>query len=164
MKVKKRICKICGKENEKDVTSCVFCKTSFDTRKSCPRCAKRNFLSNEKCDNCGFSFTRKSMGLVRNFLLSFFLVFVLYLFLFLHKERMVEHITLGLKIGALFLFISVLLSTFTYGKKEKIRYSAEEEMISKNLRFFKVFSRVVFVIGLFLAIGFLLYFILKDIL
>ena len=119
-------------------------------------------MDSNRCANCGYSFTKKKHVLLNNLICSFLLIGFLSLFLYLGKIQVVKKISMFLKLGSLLLFIGIIFSIFTYGEKEKIAYSAEEEITKKNLSIFKRYSIIILAIGLILILGILFYFVLQK--
>lgn len=128
-------------------------------RKSCPRCAKWNRADSKSCISCGYSFVNKKNLWVRNLLYTFLFICVLFFFAFFGKEEVFFHISFFLKLGAFFLFLGIIISIFSYGNKEKITYSAEEDMVKRNLSFFKKVSFKIVILGVFLFALFFFFFI-----
>jgi hypothetical protein len=76
------------------------------------------------------------------------------------KERIVEKFSLGLKVLSGFVIFVIFVKSLTYGEKDKIKYSAEEEILGeqKNLYIMKRWSNIAVIIGGILVLGFLIYY------
>lgn len=159
-------CPKCGSKNVKGSKVCGKChKTLEVTTKSCPKCAKRNKLDATRCVSCGYSFDKKSHSTLINLIITILFIGVLIILVKLNPDLNKKHISFLIYaiggIGILF----VLISTFTYGKKEKISLSAEDEMNKKTFQNHITFSKVLTWIGLvvlLVLIGYVSYTLIKH--
>lgn len=153
-KIEKIKCSKCGFFNIKGTMSCSKCHTKINKDvKSCPKCAKINNKQNKKCVSCNFNFDRKSSNILVNFVISVLLIFVLFLLVYLKKEDVVKQFSLVLKLFAGIMGFVLLIRTFTYGSKEKIKYNMESEIVSehKGLEILKKISSMSIIIGTILV-------------
>ncbi len=159
--IKKVKCKNCGFINIKGTITCSRCHANIDTeRKSCPRCGKVNSNNVKKCVNCRYDFTKKRKSIWFNLFLTSLIVGIMIVLVYFGKENWVDKFSLGLKVIAGFFLFSIVVNIFTYGSRDVINYSAEEEMIDKHKKFEKMkrFSTVAIVIGAVLVVGFLIFY------
>lgn len=154
-------CPYCGFLNIKGTRKCSKCRKDIDNlRKSCPKCGKINYNNVKLCVRCKYDFTSKKRTIWFNLIISIFLVAILSLLVFFDKEGIVQKFNLALKVIAGFIIFVIFVKTLTYGEKDKIKYSAEEEIVDehKNLNVMKRWSNVAIVLGGILVLGFLIYY------
>ncbi len=154
-------CPHCGFLNIKGTRKCSKCKRDIDNlRKSCPKCGKINYNNVKLCVRCKYDFTKKRKSIWFNLLISVLLVIVLCLLVYFDKEGIVQKFSLLLKVLAGFGIFVVFVKTLTYGEKDKINYSAEEEIVENHKLFhnMKRWSNIAIVIGGILVLGFLIYY------
>lgn len=146
-------CSKCGFMNLKGTRTCSKCHTNIESyKKSCPKCGKVNSNNVKRCINCNFDFMKKRSNL-GNLIISLALVIILMLLVYFDKENIVEKFSFVLKVFAGFMIFLLIVNTITYGSKEKINYSAEDEIIDKHKKFnnMKKKSRVAIVLGLIIS-------------
>ena len=154
-------CPYCGFKNIKGTRKCSKCRRDIDNlRKSCPKCGKINYNNVKLCVRCKYDFTKKKRTIWFNFLISLVLVGVLCLLVYFDKVGIVKKVNLALKVLAGFAIFVVFVKTLIYGEKDKINYSAEEEIVErqKNLNIMKKWCNVAIVIGAILVLSFLIYY------
>jgi len=154
-------CPSCGFLNIKGTKKCSKCKRDIDSfRKSCPRCGKINSNNVKLCIRCKYDFTKKKRTIWFNLFFSLLLMGLLCLLVVFGKERIVEKFSLGLKVLSGFVIFVIFVKSLTYGEKDKIKYSAEEEILGeqKNLHIMKRWSNIAVIIGGILVLGFLIYY------
>lgn len=155
------ICPYCGFENIKGTRRCSKCRKDIDNlRKSCPRCGKINYNNVKYCIRCKYDFTKKKRTIWFNLLISLLLIAVLSLLVFFGKEEIVQKFSLALKVLSGFIIFVIFVRTLTYGEKDKIKYSAEEEIVDdqKNLSIMKRWSNIAIILGGIIVLGFLIYY------
>lgn len=154
-------CPHCGFKNIKGTRKCSKCRKDIDNlRKSCPKCGKINYNNVKLCVRCKYDFTKKKRTIWFNLLISLLLVGILCLLVYFDKEGIVKKFSLALKVLAGFAIFVVFVKTLTYGEKDKISYSAEEEIIEdhKTFNIMKRWSNIAIIIGGILVLGFLIYY------
>lgn len=154
-------CPYCGFINIKGTRKCSKCKKNIDTlRKSCPKCGKINYNNVKLCVRCKYDFSKKNRPIVVNFIVSLLLIVVLSLLVFFDKEGIVEKFSLLLKVLAGFFIFILIVKVFTYGEKDILNYSAEEEIVDNHKRFInmKKWSNIAIIIGGILILIFLIYY------
>ena len=125
-------CSKCGFMNLKGTRTCSKCHTNIESyKKSCPKCGKVNSNNVKRCVNCNFDFMKKRSNF-GSFIISLGLVIILMVLVYFDKESIVEKFSFALKVLAGFMVFLLIVNTITYGSKEKINYSAEDEMIDKH--------------------------------
>lgn len=159
-------CPNCGFENAFGTKECYKCKKNLGVEyRVCPRCAKKNEKNTQVCTSCGFKFNKKRPGILFNLIFSVLLVVALIVCVKLNKIKAFNHISLGFRIVAVFVIISILYFTFSHGKKDTLSFDAEEEMTKKNagLNKMKAISIIAVVVGvIFVAAFIIIKFILKK--
>ena len=165
MKLDEIKCPKCGFMNAYGSKKCYKCNTVLRELKSCPKCAKKNDIAAKKCVSCGFDFSKKRRSVWFSLVISVLLMVFLFVCVKLGKKSIINGVGLGFRIVAVLIICSLIYVTFTYGKKEKINYAAEEEMATKNPVFnrMKLISSIAVVIGLIAAAVFIIVkFVLKK--
>lgn len=159
MEVKKVKCSKCGFLNVSGTEVCVKCKTPLKKTRSCPRCAKKNKIENDRCENCGYKFGRKRGTILFNLIISLLLVGVLSLLVYFKHNGAVSNFSNGLKVLSGLFICLLLYGTINYGRKDINKFSAEEEFVD-NDRFdlLKKISNIAIIIGTIVVVCFLLYY------
>ena len=153
-------CGKCGFYNMLGTKKCVKCHAVLaKTRKGCPKCAKVNTIDAKKCVGCGYNFEKGGNSIFKNLLISAILVLILMFFLTVDKS-LAKDISIGFKIGAAFIILGILNMTLNYGKKDVVKFDAEDEIRSNTgkMKRMKLFSSLMIIIGIMIAAGFLIYF------
>ena len=155
-------CPKCGEDNIKSMEKCLMCGEALKGAKSCPRCAKINQGDAKKCVNCGFPFTGKKKAVLFSLALSIGLLVVLFVLLVLGQKTIVYRFTKTFRFLSIGLIVLILISMFTYGKKEKVDYAAKyngEVVVFKGKKFF---SLLLVLVGLVLACFCVYYFFFMN--
>lgn len=152
-RVKKNLvkCSHCGIENLKKSKKCLSCGEDLLGSKSCPRCAKINLKSNKKCMSCGYRFNRIKKANIISLIFCIILIFVLILLLLLGQKEVVEQFLTSSRVVAIGLIVLIIISTLTYGKKDKINYDDYSDMVKDNFIYKKTFSILGVIVGLLIA-------------
>ena len=147
-------CPQCGFMNAGGTKVCYKCHARIVPESiTCPRCAKKNDFGTTKCVSCGFDFTKKrrSLGvhLLINLLFSIALMLVLYFCIQRGEDELVDNFGIAFRVVAVLIIVGVLYATIVHGRKEALKYDAEEEMNDKNPRLqkLKLISSIAVVIG-----------------
>lgn len=154
-------CPKCGFKNIVGTRKCSKCKTHIDkNRKVCPKCGKVNYSSINKCSTCNFNFATKKRSIWANLIISILIIVVLSLLVLFGKEEIVERFSFGLQVLAGFGVFVLIIKMFTFGDKDTINYSAEEEMIDdrKGFGIMKRWSNRAILIGAIIVFLFLVYY------
>lgn len=154
-------CNNCGFINIKGTRICTKCGTNIDVyKKSCPRCGKVNSNNVKRCVRCNFDFMKKKKTIWFYLLISCFIMLLLFLLGQFISENAFNKFSLALKVLAGFMVFVVLVRTLTYGSKDKINYSAEEEIVEDHKGFdrMKKFSNLTIIVGGILVIVYLIYY------
>jgi len=163
--VKKIKCQKCGFENILGTKQCVKCKKKLEQLTwSCPKCAKKNLIEFTSCVTCGYRYNkqkRTKKNIIFNLFFSLLLVILLLVLLFLNKKGVVYHIHFGFKLFSCFLILCIVYSTFSYGKKDIVRYREQEKKVKEEGRIkrLKWISNVVVILGSIFIFGLLWYFL-----
>ncbi|MGN0966170.1 MAG: zinc ribbon domain-containing protein [Candidatus Coprovivens sp.] len=150
-------CPNCGEENIKSMKHCLMCGTELAGSKSCPRCAKINKGDARQCENCGFKFTSKKKAVIASLGFSGILLIVLTLLLIFGKTSVVSNFTNVFRVLSVVIVVIILISTFTYGKKEVVDYAAKYNGYSQPLQTRKLIVTFVAILGVAIA-GFIVYY------
>lgn len=154
------ICPKCKTKNVKGSKVCGKCHTKLEVlTKSCPKCAKRNKLDATRCVSCGYCFDKKHYNILINLIITVIFVGILFILVKFNPNLNKKHIKyLIYIIGGLGILI-IIISTLTYGKKEMIPLSAEDEINRKSfghITFSTILTWIGYIIFLVL-IGYVLY-------
>jgi len=152
-KAKKNLvsCPKCGFENTKHLKNCLSCGEKLAGAKSCPRCAKINLKNAKTCVNCGFKFYKSKKATIASLLFSSVLLLILSLLLLFGQKEVVKDFLTGFRWIAVLIIVLIVVSTFTYGRKEKIDYDSHNEARKYDLIFKKLIAKIAIVIGLVIA-------------
>jgi DNA-directed RNA polymerase subunit RPC12/RpoP len=144
-------CPHCGGENVKSMEYCLTCGNKLAGSKSCPRCAKINEGNAKKCENCGFKFASKKKAVIASLGFSGILLIVLTLLLIFGKTSVVSNFTNVFRVASVGIVVAILVSTFTYGKKEVVDYAAKYNGYSQPLQKRRLISTLVALLGVVIA-------------
>ena len=144
-------CPKCGEENVKSLEYCLTCGNKLAGSKSCPRCAKINEGNAKKCENCGFKFASKKKAVIASLGFSGILLIVLTLLLIFGKTSVVSNFTNVFRVASVGMVVAILVSTFTYGKKEVVDYAAKYNGYSQPLQKRRLISTLVALLGIVIA-------------
>jgi uncharacterized membrane protein len=146
---KKVICQNCGTENDHNAKKCSNCKKELVVTKVCPRCAKVNEDSVDRCIRCGYSFNSRNRSFIVNLLLSILLVSSL---IIINKfdPTAFKGLTNNMKRIAVVGIVLIVIATLTYGHKDIKKFSAEEQIIENN-KIFKIRKAFSILLGLLVA-------------
>ncbi len=131
-------CHNCGFLNINGSKKCGRCGAVLKKTKSCPRCAKRNKLEAKKCINCGYYFKSNKKIIIKNFLISLFIVAFLSILLALELTGIVENIDIALKICAVIVVILIFYTAINYGSKSVVDYSNKVDIKLDKERYNKM--------------------------
>lgn len=154
-------CPYCGFTNIKGTRKCYKCRKDIDSyRKSCPKCGKVNSNNVKLCVRCKYDFTKKKRTIWFNLIISVLLVIFLCLLVYFDKEGIVKNFSMALKVLAGFAIFVVFVKTLTYGEKDKINYSAEDEILDdhKIFNIMRRWSNLAIVVGAIIILVFLIYY------
>ena len=153
-------CLKCKTKNVKGSKVCGKCHTKLEvTTKSCPKCAKRNKLDVTSCISCGYRFDKKHYNTLINLIITVLFVGALIVLVKFNPELNKKHITYLMYVIGGIGVLTIVISTLTYGKKEMISLTAEDEINKKSFGHV-TFSTILTWIGytIFLVlIGYVLY-------
>ena len=150
-------CPKCGEENIKSVHKCIACGHKLSGSKSCPRCAKINEGDAKSCTNCGYKFSSKTKSIILSLAFSSILMLVLFLLLLFGKTNIVSNFTDTFRIISIVIVVLIIISTFTYGRKEVIDYAAKYNGYSQPTHKRRLIVTVLVTL-LLVIIGFLIYY------
>lgn len=159
--VKQIKCPKCGFLNMKGTRTCSKCHTNIDSyRKSCPKCGKINANNVKRCVSCKYNFMKKRKSIWFYLIISLIFMVVLFLLVYFCKDGFYKKFNLVLKVFSGFMILAILVNTLTYGSKDKINYTAEDEMLYDYKKFngMKRFSSIAIIVGGILAIIYLIYY------
>lgn len=152
-------CKKCGfDKNIKGSKRCIKCKTilQHDTI-SCPKCARINKNDVIKCVSCGYKFKGKNWRNLINLIISIIVVIILGVLVYVDNNFVVSNLKWIIKIVGLVGIIMILISTLSYGKKQQLVISAEEQINDKKFKRFKVVSSLSVVLGILIVMGIVIF-------
>ena len=147
------VCPHCGFENTKHLKSCLSCGKELVGAKSCPRCAKINVSTVKKCVNCGYRFTKSKVSTIASLIFCGLLLVVLMLLMIFGQTEIVKSFLDNFRWVAVIIIILIVISTLTYGRKEKIDYDSYNDAIKNDLMYKKIFSKIAIIVGLLIAAG-----------
>ena len=150
-------CPKCGAENIKSLKKCLMCGTELAGSKSCPRCAKINVKNAKKCENCGYKFTSHKKAFFASLGFSGILLIVLFILLLFGKTSVVSNFTNTFRIISVIVLALIVISTFTYGRKEVIDYTAKYNGYSQPMKKKKMIVTLLAMVGVVVA-GFVVYY------
>ena len=153
-------CPNCGYENVIGAKKCIKCGNVMEKTKSCPKCAKINGFDAVECTSCGFTFNKKRLSLVSNLIISILVVLILCLLVYFDIDIIANNMSLIVKAIAIICIMGLLITTLTYGSKDKMTFSAEEKINNREFSKVKKTSYIIIVIALVAGIIFSLYYYL----
>lgn len=152
-------CPKCKAENVITLDNCVECGTKLPGSISCPRCAKINKKEVKNCISCGYNFGKKNK---KNALVSFgfslIVVIVLFVLLLTGNREVVNNFNQIFRIILAILIFVVIVSIFTYGRKDKVDYNKMYNNSNDELKGFRRYSYWVAVVGVTIVYILIMYF------
>ena len=157
MEAKKIKCPNCGFKNVYGTKKCFKCKKSLVSYISCPKCAKKNAADAKKCSSCGFDFKRKRLSIFACLIISLLICLVLYLCVRFGSKGILGNVKIVYYIFAVIIIMDIVYSTLTYGRKDQLKFDAEEEMSDLNPRLqrMKLIS-IISIVVMVLAVAFII--------
>jgi hypothetical protein len=101
---------------------------------SCPKCAKKNDVDAKKCSSCGFNLKRKRLSIFACLVISLLICLALYLCVRFGREGIIGNVKIVYYVFAVIIIADIVYTTLTYGRKEQLKFDAEEEMNDANPR------------------------------
>lgn len=145
------VCSHCGFENPKHLKKCLSCDGELVGAKSCPRCAKINLRNAKKCVNCGYKFNKSKISTIASLIFCGLLLISLMLLMIFDQAEVVRGFLDNFRWVAIVIGIIIIISTFTYGRKEKIDYDSYNDAIKNDLMPKKIFAKLALVVGFVIA-------------
>ena len=150
------LCPHCDFENPKHLKKCLSCGGELIGSKSCPRCAKINLRNAKKCVNCGYKFNKTKISTIASLIFCGILFLVLMLLMVFGQTEVVRGFLDNFRWVAIVIIALVIISTLTYGRKEKIDYDSYNDAIKNDLVYKKIFAMLALIIGFVIA-GIIIY-------
>ena len=130
---------------------CGKCKTPLKSNKrSCPKCAFKNDLEDNKCQKCGYRFEKKG-SIIFNLFISLLIVIILYSLILLDKEKIVSNITFIFKIVAILLVVIIIFNTLYFSKKNAIKIN-KDLYTNPKIKKLEIFSKILLILSLFMLL------------
>ena len=166
MEVNEIKCPKCGFNNAYGTKKCFKCHHRLEKSfVSCPKCAKKNDPNAVRCVSCGFNLRRKRLSLFACLCISVLIGVLLYLCVRLNKTSVLKNVRVVYSVIAAIIIAGIIRTTFTYGKKDQLKFDAEEEILDKNPRLKRmqlISSIAAVLVVLFIALFIIFKFILKK--
>ena len=166
MEVEEIKCPKCGFKNAYGTKYCFKCHHRLEKSYiSCPKCAKKNDPNASRCSSCGFNLKRKRLSLFACLCISILIGVALYFAVRFKDESILKNVRIVYYVIAGLIIVGVIYRTLSYGKKEQLKFDAEEELTDTNprLKMMKLISSIAaIIVVLFIALFIIFKFILKK--
>ena len=150
------LCPHCGFENTKHLKKCLSCGGELIGSKSCPRCAKINLMNAKKCVSCGYKFNKTKVSTIASLIFCGILLITLMLLMIFDQTEVVRGFLDNFRLVSIVIIVLIIISTLTYGRKEKIDYDSYNDAIKNDLAYKKIFAMLALIIGFVIA-GIIIY-------